>query len=189
VSAALAEATIESAEALWFSAGITREEPAAESFEEVFRRVLPRAVRIARRILGDETQAEDAAAEALARAHASWKKVGSTSYCEAWILRVTANVAVDMGRTRKRSLLVHLRLAEGVEERRDSEADLDRVALSSALAGLSRREREVVVLRYLEGFSEEEIATALGVSAGTVKKTAFRARERLRSKLGPDFGR
>lgn len=157
-----------------------------EPFEDVFRRVLPRAVRVARRILGSETRAEDAAAEAFARAHASWGKLGGKTYCEAWILRVTANVAIDMSRRDK-----HL-LPMGLEETlagagEDPEAALSRVDLAAALAVLPRRQREVIILQYLEGLSEAEIAAAMGVSTGTVKKNGFRARESLRKKLGTDL--
>ena len=158
-----------------------------EPFEDVFRRVLPRAVKVARRILRNETRAEDAAAEALARAHAAWKKVGSTTYCEAWILRVTANVAVDMSRRERRVLPAGLEQQERPDDAEGPEDALSRVDLAAALAILPRRQREVVILQYLEGFSEAEIAEALGVSPGTVKKNGFRARESLRKKLGADL--
>lgn len=162
---------------------------AEETFEDVFRRLLPRALRVARRILGDETQAEDAAAEALARAHASWSKVGRTPYLDAWILRVTANVAVDMGRRRARTFSAGLDLAGaiGPDENIERDAEVTHIALVVALAALPRRQRDVIVLRYLEGLSEEDVAQALGVSLGTVKKNGFRARETLRKRLGTDF--
>jgi len=160
-----------------------------ESFEDVFRRILPRAVKVARRILGNETQAEDAAAEALARAHASWGKVGAHPHCEAWILRVTANVAVDMTRSRKRAAAIDLDDARHVAEDPDREdRRLSHLALAAALAALPKRQREVIVLQHLEGFSEAEVAQALGISVGTVKKNGFRARETLRKRMGADFG-
>lgn len=155
-----------------------------EPFEDVFRRVLPRAVKVARRILGNETRAEDAAAEALARAHASWNKVGSKTYCDAWILRVTANVAVDMSRRDRH--LIHTGLDPQSSDTGDAEGALSRVDLAAALAALPKRQREVIILQYLEGLSEAEIAQAMGVSPGTVKKNGFRARESLRKKLGED---
>ena len=157
-----------------------------EPFEDVFRRVLPRAVKVARRILGNETRAEDAAAEALARAHASWNKVGSKPYCEAWILRVTANVAVDMTRSERHTLPTGLEQRPSEDSRDDAEGTLSRVDLAAALAALPRRQREVIILQYLEGLSEAEIAEAMGVSPGTVKKNGFRARETLRKRLGED---
>jgi RNA polymerase sigma-70 factor (ECF subfamily) len=159
-----------------------------EGFEDVFRRVLPRAIRVAHRILGNETQAEDAAAEALARAHASWGKIGAAAYCDAWILRVTANVAVDMHRSRKRLFSIGLSVSNArADKGSDPESQLAGMALAAALATLPRRQREVVVLRYLEGMSEEEVATALGVSVGTVKKNAFRARDTLRTRMGGEL--
>ncbi len=154
-----------------------------EPFEDVFRRVLPRAVKVARRILGNETRAEDAAAEALARAHASWHKLGSKTYCEAWILRVTANVAVDMSRRDRPTLPLD---PEHAADEDPSDA-ISRVDLAAALAALPRRQREVIILQYLEGLSEAEIAEAMGVSPGTVKKNGFRARETLRKRLGTDL--
>jgi RNA polymerase sigma factor (sigma-70 family) len=158
-----------------------------QSFEEVFRLILPRAIRVAYRILGNETQAEDAAAEALARAHASWRKVGAIEYRDAWILRVTANVAVDMSRRQQRIFSVGLSVDAEVSGSSAGDEDPSTDALAGALAALPRRQREVVVLRYLEGLSEAEVAEALGVSTGTVKKNAFRARETLRQRLGSDL--
>lgn len=158
-----------------------------ESFEDVFRRVLPRAIRVARRILGNDSQAEDAAAEALARAHASWGRVGVSGYCDAWILRVTANVAIDMRRSRRRFLSIGLALSRHeADPSSGPDARIADMALASALARLPRRQREIVVLRYLEGMSEEEVAKVLDVSLGTVKKNAFRARETLRKRMGAD---
>lgn len=160
--------------------------PHREGFEQVFRRLLPDAVRMARRILGNETMAEDAAAEAFARAHMVWRKIGETEYRDAWIMRVTANVAVDMCRRRRRVFTAGLSLATDRGEDR-TDTDTSRVALAAALAALPRRQREVIILRYLEGLPEEEVARVLGVSVGTVKKNAFRAREALRVKLGHEF--
>jgi RNA polymerase sigma factor (sigma-70 family) len=70
----------------------------------------------------------------------------------------------------------------------ESEAILseDRRRVLAALAGLSRRRREVLVLRYYLGLSEAEIAAVLGVSAGTVKSTAARGLAALARELGEE---
>lgn len=52
-----------------------------------------------------------------------------------------------------------------------------------ALAGLTRRQREVLVLRYWSELTEAQIAQALGLSRGTVKSTASRALDALEKKL------
>lgn len=160
---------------------------ASDAFEETFRDLFPRAMRLARGILGDDGLAEDAAAEAFARAHASWRKVGSSDYRDAWILRVTANVAIDIGRKRKRSFPVGLnpRHARGADVA--PELDPLRAELPRALATLPRRQREIFILRYLNEFPESDVAASLGVSIGTVKKEAFRARQALRTLLGDAF--
>ncbi len=56
----------------------------------------------------------------------------------------------------------------------------------AALAGLPRRRREVLVLRYYLGLSEAEIAAVLGVSTGTVKSTAARGLAALARTLGEE---
>ena len=60
--------------------------------------------------------------------------------------------------------------------------------LRSALRTLGRSYRETVILRDIEGFSYEEIATALGISVGTVKSRLSRGREELRRKLDGIIG-
>lgn len=149
-------------------------------FERAFGDLFPRSYRVAVRILGEGADAEDAAAEALARAHASWKKVGTLPYRDAWVLRVTANVAIDMGRKRR------LHPAPSLPPN-DEDQTVLRVALVAALSAITRRQREVVVLRFLEGLPEAEVARALGVSVGTVKKTTHRAMGKLREHLGAEW--
>lgn len=149
-------------------------------FESAFGELFPRSYRVAARILGEGADAEDAAAEALARAHASWKKVGTLPYRDAWVLRVTANVAVDMAR--KRHLLPEPSVAPS-----DEDQTVLRVALVAALSAVTRRQREVVVLRFLEGLPEADVARALGISVGNVKKTTHRAMGKLREHLGAEW--
>jgi RNA polymerase sigma factor (sigma-70 family) len=60
----------------------------------------------------------------------------------------------------------------------------DRRQVLAALAGLSRRRREVLVLRYWLGLPEAEIAAMLGISPGTVKSTAARGIAALARELG-----
>ena len=63
-----------------------------------------------------------------------------------------------------------------VDSRRNDE-------LADAIRGLPQRQREVVVLRYYLDLSEEQIATWLGVSTGSVKKHAFRATAALQRRM------
>ncbi|MGA3353792.1 MAG: SigE family RNA polymerase sigma factor [Acidimicrobiales bacterium] len=159
----------------------SREELAeAEGFDEFFLRILPLTIRAARRLTGDPWVAEDVAVEALARAHARWSRVGRLDWRDAWVLKVAS-----------REALHHLRRrppAPPLDHDRDESDDVVlRVALVAALAGLPRRQRETIVLRYLCDLSETDVALALGVSAGTVKTHLHRALATLRANVGTDF--
>jgi RNA polymerase sigma factor (sigma-70 family) len=147
----------------------------ADGFDEVFRDLYPRARRVAMRILGSVPDAEDAASEGLARALVDWHRVAAMPHRDAWILRVTTNVAIDVARRRARSLP-----DPGEATRTDDETVL-RLTLVAALAELPARQREAVVLRHLAGLPERDVAAALGVSTNTVKKHLQRGMARLRS--------
>lgn len=152
------------------------------NFEEFFRSVLPAAVRAAYRILGSVPAAQDAAAEGLARALASWGKVQTMDNARGWVLRVTTNVALDMVRRGRR--VTGLPEIPGLDEL--DRATL-RVALTEALSLLPARQREVVVLRYLVGMEEQEVAVHLGISENSVRTHRARALDRLRATLGGDW--
>lgn len=151
------------------------------SFEEAFDDLFVRSSRLARRLLGDDAAAEDVAAEALARAYARWPRIAGRAWRDGWVLRVTTNLAIDASRRPKPRAGTD-RPAMDVED-----AVAVRLALVAALRALPRRQRESVVLRYLVGLSEAEVATTLRVSGGTVKTHLHRGTAALRSKLGPTF--
>jgi RNA polymerase sigma-70 factor (sigma-E family) len=153
-----------------------------DGFEEAFDALFAAARRIATRLVGDGAEADDVAAEALARAYARWAKVRDLDYRDAWVMRVTANVALDVLRKAKRPMPV-----PAVSDIDPAEAAVTRIALAQALRRLPRRQRDVVVLRYLADLSEADVAESLGVSAGTVKQHAHRAVDALRRTLGPGF--
>jgi RNA polymerase sigma factor (sigma-70 family) len=151
------------------------DERGSDGFDEAFRALYPQARSVALRILGSVADAEDAAAEGLARALVDWGRVGSLPHRDAWILRVTINVAIDAARRRGRS---H---PEVVDVENTDDATVLRLTLVAALAQLPRRQREAVVLRHLAGLPEQDVAAALGVSQNTVKKHLQRGMARLRS--------
>lgn len=150
-----------------------------DAFEAVFVELFPRAFRLAFRILGGRAAAEDIAAEALARTYVAWPRVRHLAWRDAWVLRVTANLAIDA--TRRRTAAPAPSVGGDVEEI----ATL-RVALVQALRALPRRQRQIVALRHLSGLSETEVAAALGISVGSVKAHAHRGIAALRARLGPD---
>ena len=132
--------------------------------------------RIAYRMLGSREEARDIAQEAMARAYARWPKVHHTA--PAWIGRVTTNLALDVIRKRKRS-------PPHAPTPSNDPAHLvaERADLVAALKALPRRQRDVVVLRFLADLTEVDVAAALGCSTGTVKQHAHRRLAALRCSL------
>lgn len=149
-------------------------------FDAAFDELFDTSYRLAFRMLGDAASAEDAAAEACARALAQWSRVGPLPYRNAWVLRVTSNLAIDTLRKRTR------RLPDEIETIVEDDVAL-RLALGAALHALPRRQRETVTLRYLAGLKEREVAEVLGLSVGTVKSHVSRGIAALRSRLGATF--
>jgi RNA polymerase sigma-70 factor (ECF subfamily) len=152
-----------------------------DDFDGAFKELFKPAFGVAYRILGNVADAEDAAAEALARALVSWRKVGPLPYRDAWVMRVAANVAIDVVRKRRT-----VPIEDSIAEDQTENAQL-RVALVAALAALSRRQREVVSLRYVAGLSDGEVASCLGISVNSVKKHMLRGTNNMRERLGREW--
>jgi RNA polymerase sigma factor (sigma-70 family) len=149
-------------------------------YDDFFREILPRAVSVARRVTGDRASAEDAAVEALARAHLRWQRVGSLPWRDAWVLRVTSHEAL-------RQLPKSGPLPPATPAVDEAESVALRQALLDALRRLPTRQREAVVLRYLADLSETDVGLALGIRQGTVKTHLHRGLAALRPLLGHDF--
>lgn len=149
------------------------------TFEEAFPRLYADAYRVAFRLLGERSEAEDVAQEACARAYSRWSSVHD--YAEPWCVRVAGNLALDALRARTRAAKRQERLITQHSPVSGSAASDERLDLYAALAELPKRQREAVVLRYLGDQSEEQTAALLGLSVGSVKTHSSRGLARLRA--------
>lgn len=142
------------------------------SFDDEFEELAALAYRTAYRILGSRPQSQDVAQDTMVKAYVRWRQVDG--HARAWVCRVAANGALGVVRRRSRHPATESPTATaGVEV-------ADRLDLQRLLATLTRRQRDVVVLRYLADMSEADTASELGISVGTVKAHAHRALEILR---------
>jgi len=146
------------------------------AFAELFRELYPSACRLAYRLIGNADAAEDVAMEALARAFARWDAIAALPYRDAWVMRVTTNIALSA--LRRRPLPAIEREAVAFED-----AVTNRLLLAEALNALPRRQREAIVLRHLAGLSEREIAATLDIAPETVKTHLKRGIGGLRREL------
>jgi len=176
-----------------WATGSTRTEVGETDFDDLFRSVWPRAVVAARRIVGPGDDPEGLAAEALTRAYDRWPSVRRHAAPDAWVLRVTINLALDRARCqsrRARTIDLCERTAPGPTSHGEGrgpvveafdDATAARLALCAALRQLPDRQRHAIALRYLGGCVEEEIAASMKISPGSVKTHLKRGLERLRA--------
>jgi RNA polymerase sigma factor (sigma-70 family) len=163
-------------------AGAERFKVVTTSFEGAFDDLFARAFGLARRALGDSAAAEDVAAEAMARAYANWPRIEGLAYRDGWVLKVAANLTFDRLRRHPQVMLAH-----ASPDTDGADAVALRLALSAALKGLPRRQRQAVALRYLGEMSDREVAATLGISLGSVKTHVHRGLVALRTTLGQSF--
>ena len=144
-------------------------------FEDFFADVIGDAISVATRLLDDRALAEDAAVEAMARAHLRWSALSVDPFRRPWVLRVAINAALDIQRSERRRRVREARSARAAVNGEFEQESLDRLVLTGALVKLPRRQREAVQLRYLVGLSERDAASMMGVSAGALKVHLRRA--------------
>lgn len=164
-----------------------------EAFGTLYDRYFERIYRYVRLKLGDGVEAEDLTATVFLNA---WRSIetfapqGDNSFL-AWIFRLAHNALIDQYRRRR-----EITPLQDVEEYHlptdttfNPEHVLDRgltiAELSRALQTLTEEQREVVLLRFVEGLSAREVGQIMNKQEGTVRGMQFRAIEALRRALTP----
>jgi RNA polymerase sigma factor (sigma-70 family) len=148
-----------------------------DELESLYRADLPRFVRAAAAIVGDEATGKDAVQEAFAQAvrkRASFKREAAL---EAWVWRIVINEALAL--RRKRAPEDRWATTNGSEPSPDHLAEQDGM-VRAWVAALPERQRLVVFLRYFADLDYRAIATALDVEVGTVSATLASAHAALR---------
>ncbi len=157
-----------------------------EAFGELVARYAASARRVARAILGDPDDADDAAQDGFLAALRHLGRFDAERPFGPWLMRLVANAATD--RRRRRRVRATWPLAPEMASdapRPDRAAELATLgeALEAALAGLPERQRAAVVLFDVEGYAHREVAEILGVPEGTARSEVFHARRALRKVL------
>jgi RNA polymerase sigma-70 factor (ECF subfamily) len=134
--------------------------------------------------LGDIHAAEDLASEVMLKVLESIKKYQfkGTPF-SAWVFRIARNRLIDLHRRRKRHGEVNLTeplAAMQIGPQTLAERALDRGQLQLALRHLTDEQRQVIVLKFIEGFDNASVARVLGRSEGAIKSLQHRALNSLR---------
>lgn len=128
-----------------------------------------------------ESEADDVAQDVFIKAYRALDTLPADANTAAWLFRVAHNAAID--RIRRRRLIAWVPIVGQMFHANEPDpADVvtTRDRVRAALGQLTPEQRAALVLREVAGLSYEEIATALGVSLGSVKMRLVRARESFR---------
>jgi RNA polymerase sigma-70 factor (sigma-E family) len=152
------------------------------TFEEFAEARLQSLLRYATVLTGDPHLAQDIVQDVLVRIHSRWGKVSRYDAPEQYARRAILNAYISW--RRRWSVRNLVPFGSPPEQIVPEHAVFEPSELWQRMAGLPRRQRAVLALRYYEGFTDAEIAEMLGCTAGTVRAHASKALASLRAELG-----
>ena len=135
-------------------------------------------------LCGQAPAAEDLVQEALARAYLRWDRVIAAAAPEAYVRRILVNEYVSSRRRRSSTELPRADVDAGAVVADTADAGAARDEMWRLLARLPRTQRAVLVLRYYEDQSDDQIAQLLGCGTSTVRSNAARGLAALRAVAG-----
>ena len=155
----------------------------SEAFAALIRLHQRRAYSVCRAIVLTHEDAEDAVQEGFLHAYRALDRFRPDQPFGAWLYRIMANASLDLVRRRKVRDADELPENIALPFRDPGEADELRRRLSLALTNLTDRQRSVIVLHDVEGFTHGEIGQMLGIPEGTARSDLHHARATLRRVL------
>ena len=167
--------------------GVERDRDRAAAFERLAGGQLDAAYRLARAILRDPVEAQDATHDAYVQAWRKWSTLRDPSRFEPWFDRILVNICRNRLQHATRFGATDISDEVAIAAGDPFGLAHDRDQLGSAILGLSPDHRIVVALRYYRDLTIDEIATRLGVPAGTVQSRLHYALARMHAAIdGPD---
>lgn len=167
-----------------------------QAFELLVKRHQSRVFAVAGGILRSREDVEDVAQQVFLKAYFSLKRFDQRAAFSTWLYKITVNECWDVLRKRKvRPLLYESDLSEEQAEMYRVQGDIAsglpsardvleaREQVEKLLDCLEDRDRLMLILKEVQGFSVEEIAEILGINGNTVKVRLFRARRRIMERM------
>jgi len=162
------------------------------AFPELFRRLGPRVLQYARRLVGSDALAEEVAQDVFVQVFRFRHRYRPQSRLATWVLTITTNLCLNELRRPERKLRVDLADEHGLDRAPDPRArtpeegaaarELSR-RLEAAVAELPPKQRAALLLSRIDGLAYKDVGEALGCSEGAVKALVFRATHALKHVL------
>ncbi|KPK38601.1 MAG: hypothetical protein AMJ65_12645 [Phycisphaerae bacterium SG8_4] len=147
----------------------------ADSFGRLCERYYPALVAIAYSRLGDRDLAQDAAQETFFVAFRNISKLNSHEHFSRWVARICRNIASDMAKARSREKALSIEDCRSLSKKDSSEHD-DVEIVRSIISELPVKTKEVILLRYYNQMSYEQISDVMGISQEAVNGRLRRAK-------------
>lgn len=166
------------------------------AFEQLVERFENMVFGLARSIVGSREDAEEAAQDAFLKLFRARDRFDPDRPIEPWLLRITGNTCRDALRRRRAGALPSIDFADSdlaalVADTNQSEAAERQVTnevVQRELAALSEQARTPLVLKYLNGLTNQQVAQVLGISLSNVKVRVARAKDVLQNRLEKVLG-
>jgi len=149
-----------------------------EAFVSLIHTHKVKLYRIAKAMLHDEVDIEDAMQTTILKAYENIKKLKNEEFFQTWLIRILINHCNEIIRSYKKVIAM-----EESDYQMISFDDYEDLDLHNAIQSLNEELRAVTVLYYYEDMNQENIATLLEIPKGTVKSRLSRAREQLQEQL------
>ena len=163
---------------------VSAQQGSSEAFAALVRLHQRRAYAVCRAIVLTHEDAEDAVQEGFLHAFKALDRFLPDQPFGAWLFRIMANASLDLVRRRKVRDADELPETVPMPFRDPGESDELRRRLNQALTKLTERQRSVIVLHDVEGFTHAEIGEMLDIPGGTARSDLHHARHKLRVLLG-----
>jgi len=155
-----------------------------EDFNRLYRDSRPRILRTLMAMVGDVGAAEDCVQDTFVKAYKAWPRWKPDAPAEAWLHRIAIRVAISHRRRERLRETGALILRLGRSGNQDPQDGVAAQDLLDALRRLPPDQAAAVVLRHHHGYTNREIAAALGIPESTVSARLVAAKRKLRDDLG-----
>lgn len=156
-----------------------------KAFLTLFKKYEQDIYRMAYIYVKNQTDALDIVQETAYRSFKTIESLKEPKYFKTWLMRIVINCSLDFLRKQKKVVPLDGEVVASIADDKNEEVDLA-LTLRDVVKLLDEREKSVIILRFYEGLTFQEIAETLDIPLGTVKTISYRGLDKLRENLKGD---